>query len=349
MTFYNRNGVLYVRINNKRVSTKLQDTPQNRKLVLSYQNNNEFFNKFDLIVKSCPLFIDLCGLYLDKKEPFLKSTSYNSYSSLYYSRIKPYFKNLKVNQITRKDVQRFFSTFTDTSTLNICFTILKGAFEIASIEEYITFIPLVSKPRIKSSDYVVSPFSLKEIDLLLTNCEDLQFKNMLGLAFYSGMRLGEIFGLMWNDINFDDYTISIKRTITNGYTQTPKTKSSLRTIDMLPQSEEFLLSQKRLTGLSSFVFIKQKGNSFKRTCDLRYKWVNLLLVCGLEYRNMYQTRHSFASNMLANNESLNWVAYTMGHKSPKITLDKYSRYINIKRNERKKTFLDDIDTKSAHA
>jgi integrase len=348
MTFYNRNGKLYIRINGKRISTKLKDTLPNRKLIQSYHNNSEFFNKFKLTVSEVPTLIHLCGIVLDEKEQILKQTSYASYSSIFHSRLKPYFKDIKVDAITRKDLLKFYNTFTDKSTLNIACTLLKSAFEKASIDEYINFIPTVSKPKIKDSNYFVNPFSINEIQLILDNCEDLQLRNLLGLAFYTGMRIGEIFGLTWIDVNFKDFTISIKRTITNGYIQTPKTLSSLRTIDMLQQAEYYLLQQKKITGLGNYVFVKKKGVPFKATCDFIYKWKKLLKSLNLDYRNVYQTRHSFASNMLGNHEDLNWVSFTLGHKSPKITLEKYSRYINIKRTDRKKTFLDELDTKSTH-
>ena len=48
MTFYNRKGMLYARINGKRVSTKLKDTKANRKLFESYSKNDEFFKKFNV-------------------------------------------------------------------------------------------------------------------------------------------------------------------------------------------------------------------------------------------------------------------------------------------------------------
>lgn len=339
MTFYNRNGKLYYRLNGKRVSSKLLDTPLNRKLLLSYHKNEEFLNKFDLN-KSFPTLVSLCDYVLNEKEKYLKATSYSSYSSLLQSRIIPFFKDKKVNEVLRKDILKFYSTFTDKSTLNICSTILKASFEKAIIEDYIKFIPLVKKPTIKN-EYDIKPFSLKEIELILKSCEYITLRNILGLGFYSGLRIGEMFGLKWEDINFNNYSISVNRTITNGFEQTPKTKSSLRVIDMLPQAEKFLLSQRQKVGLSSFVFLAPRGKHFNSTADLFLKWKKLLYDLNIEYRNIYQIRHSFASNMLSNQEDLNWVSYMLGHKSPFITLQKYTRYIQVKRTERKTTFLDE--------
>uniref|UniRef100_UPI00404710CA site-specific integrase n=1 Tax=Aliarcobacter sp. TaxID=2321116 RepID=UPI00404710CA len=346
MTFYNRGGILYYRLNGKRVSSRMLDTPSNRKLLLSYHKNDDFLNKFNLN-RNVPTLIALCEYVLNEKEKYVKNTTYATYLSLFESRLKPFFKSQKVNEVARKDILKFYSTFSDKSTLNVCSTLLKGAFEKAIIEEYINFIPLVKKPTIKN-DYEIKPFSMMEIQRILNNCnEDYTLRNILGLGFYSGMRIGEIFGLTWSDINFNSYTISINRTVTQGFLQTPKTKSSIRTIDMLPQAETYLLDQRKRVGLSNFVFLGQRGKRFNRSVDLYNRWKNLLKTLNIEYRSIYQTRHSFASNMLSNQEDLNWVSFMLGHKSPFITLQKYTRYINVVKSERKKTFLDD-DTKTSH-
>ena len=56
MTFYDRKGILYVRINGKRVSTKLEYSKENIKLYKSYAKNEEFFKKFD-VIKTSPTVV----------------------------------------------------------------------------------------------------------------------------------------------------------------------------------------------------------------------------------------------------------------------------------------------------
>ena len=90
MTFYSRNGMLYVRINGKRLSTKMTDTAKNRKLVESYYRNDEFFNKFELS-KQVPTVLELCEEVLKEKEKTLKNSSYRCYLSMYKSKIETYF------------------------------------------------------------------------------------------------------------------------------------------------------------------------------------------------------------------------------------------------------------------
>lgn len=346
MTFYNREGMLYARINGKRISTKLKYSKENIKLFTSYSKNDEFFSKFNVDNINIPTVIELCEEVLEEKEAQLKPTSMCMYRSMFKTYIVPYF-NKRIDEIEPLDIDKWYKNFTNKSGIITSESVLKPAFEKAILRKYITTSPFViTKPRIKS-DYKINPFTLKEIELLLYNTKGW-FKNFIGLCFFTGARTGEILALKWCDINFNNYTIDINKTQTNGFTQSPKTESSIRIIDMLPQSEDFLKNQRKETGLREYVFLP-KGKKICTSSYLTPTWNNLLIQVGLEHRGIYQTRHSFASNMLSNKEDLNWVSQTLGHKNPGITQQKYFKYIPVKRNERKNTFLDTIDTKSAQS
>ena len=341
MKTYNRNGKLYIRINSVRKSTGLDYTKENIKLVTSYHGKDEFFNNFNITVSNKTI-IDYCNDVIFEKSKKLKDTSIKSYESLLNSRIIPYFNKMYPQDITPKIIKEFYETFDDKSTLNTTINgILKKAFELALIDGSIQKSPLVvSFPTLKS-DYEMNPFTLEEIELLLYNSKGW-FKNFLGVAFFTGMRTGEILALKWSNINFNEATIKIEETRTDGKTQTTKTKSSLRTIDMLNQCEEFLKEQRKLSGLSNFVFPSKGGKPFYGSNSLDFSWKKLLKNCNLEYRSIYQTRHTFASNMLSNKEDTIWVSAMLGHKSLNITLESYTKFIRIDR-KRKQTFLDSKD------
>ena len=112
-------------------------------------------------------------------------------------------------------------------------------------------------------------------------------------------------------------------------------------IDMLPQCEFFLREQRKITGLSKYIFLKSNGKIYNNSGDLLYEWYKLLEKLNLEKRNIYQTRHSFASNMLSNKEEPLWVSQMLGHKNLNITLEKYTKYLKVEKTGRKTTFLDD--------
>ncbi|QKJ26793.1 tyrosine-type recombinase/integrase [Aliarcobacter cibarius] len=340
MTFYNRNGILYARINGKRVSTKLVYSKENIKLYKSYAKNEEFFKKFDVKNDSTKTIADLCEEVLIEKEKKLQQTTIDSYWSNFKTHILPFIGNKCPHEITPKQIKEWYSSINTLGTLNICVnSILKPAFEIAIIEGYIRTSPFVVKFPTLRSNYEMNPFNLEEIKLLLDNAEGW-FKNFLGIAFFTGLRTGEILALEWKDINLQNSLISITKTQTRGINKQPKTKNSIREIDILYQAEIFFRNQQKISGLGQNIF-----NATKRTgklygsCSLKYRWKELLKNCNLEYRNIYQTRHSFASNMLSNKEDIFWVSKMLGHKNPNITLERYSKYVKKDRNK-KITFLD---------
>ena len=339
MRLYNRNGILYIDINGKRTSSKLQDTPTNRKLLENQYRNTEFFKKFNVKTKGKTV-LEFCREVLEEKEKKLQPTTISIYYSLFQSRIVTFFDRKYPHEITPAKIKDWYSTFTDKSTLTTCVSaILKPAFENAIIEGYIQATPfIVSFPSIKS-DYEIQPFNLQEIDIILSH-EENPYKNFLGVAFFTGARTGEILALEWKDIDFEQKIININKTRTKGLTKQPKTKSSFRVIDMLSQCEFFLREQRKITGLSKYVFLKSNGKMYNNSGDLLYEWYKLLEKLNLEKRNIYQTRHSFASNMLSNKENPLWVSQMLGHKSLNMTLEIYTRYIKEEKALRKTTFLD---------
>lgn len=339
MKLYNRNGKLYIYLDGVRKSSGLDDTPQNRKILLNHHKNDGFYNKFNVNTKSKTV-VEFCEEVLEEKAKRLQPTTMRQYFSSLSYHIIPFFNKKYPQEITPYMLKNWYSTFKDKSTLVTCVTgILKPAFENALIEGVIKTSPfIVSLPSMKS-DYEINPFNLDEIKTILDNA-DGWFKNFLGIAFFTGARTGEILALEWSDIDFENHTISITKTRTNGLTKIPKTKSSIREIDILPQCEVFLKKQQNFTGNNQNIFTRRHNkDKLHGSSSLIYTWKGLLEKCNLEYRNIYQTRHSFASNMISNGEEIFWVSQMLGHKSLNITLDNYSRYIKNSK-ERKMTFLD---------
>lgn len=344
MTFYNRGDILYIRINSKRISTKLKDTKQNRKLVKSYYENHEFIDKFNLNNNKI-LLLDLCEDVLIKKEKELKQTSFRSYLSMYKNRIVPYFKDKTIHEIKPIDIKNWYDTFTDKSSIITCEAILKQAFQDAILKELITSTPfLIKKPKLKSS-YVINPFTIDEVKIILNHDSDI--KNFLAISIFTGLRTGEVCGLQWSDIDFGKETINVNRTRTDGFEHKPKTISSLAEIDLPFEAIEYLKNQQFKSGLKKYVFLNSDGLPYKGSTDLEYSFKKLLKDLDLPTRGIYQTRHTFASLKLSIGERLEWVSFMMRHKSPKTTLDKYYKY--MPRKKEKRVLLDLEMTQNRHS
>jgi integrase len=140
-----------------------------------------------------------------------------------------------------------------------------------------------------------------------------------------------LIGLKWEDIDFINKNISIKRTIGRGIIGSPKTSSSIRNIPIFNILLPYLENQYNLTGkYNSFIFLNSQNNHFFDAKNIRDGlWKKVLKKAQIKYRTVYQTRHTFCSINLQSGTDLIWISKMMGHKNPKITLERYSKYIPI--------------------
>jgi integrase len=164
----------------------------------------------------------------------------------------------------------------------------------------------------------------------------------LQFSIFSGIRPGEAVALDWSDICFDTKTIDIskttKRSGKGGYIiGKPKTEASIRKIDMLPQAEEALRAQFLETGLKNQkVFLNRWGKAWHSPDFLNLRFKLHLKQVGVTKRNLYNTRHTFASQMLAKKIEIGWISKTMGHENIQITLQTYTKYVPKDSDDRDK-------------
>lgn len=182
------------------------------------------------------------------------------------------------------------------------------------------------------SDYEAKPFSLEEIQKILDNCKHAPIRNLIKFGFWTGMRIGEIFALEWSDIDFEKGVIRVtKSSSVRGLIKSPKTKSSIRNVEMTPQAKEALQDQHTITGSDNNdrVFKTPVHNHiWIKPSAFREFWKRALTQAKVEYRNPHQMRHTFISYMLSiGNNPL--VLYVMvGHANPTIMYKKYARFIH---------------------
>lgn len=154
------------------------------------------------------------------------------------------------------------------------------------------------------------------------------------LAFYAGLRRGEICGLRWNDIDFHKHMITIRSAVgvSNGefseYTKNPKNKSSNRTFPMLPQLEEALKQRKALINPLNNWFVVGEEEQF-----MRPQHYNRLFREFVERNNLVDAygervvphglRHNFATVGIRAGMDIASLALMMGHASRAMTLDTY--------------------------
>ncbi|WP_318445234.1 site-specific integrase [Photobacterium leiognathi] len=149
------------------------------------------------------------------------------------------------------------------------------------------------------------------------------------------MRTGEIDGLQWKDIDFVNKTIKVKQALSRNELKELKTESSYRDIDLIDHVVDALQEHKKSKyTTSTFVFVNSKGKPFCYPVVSRTIWYPTLDAAGLRHRNPYQTRHTYATLLLASGESPEWIAKQMGHSTTTMLFRVYSRFVpNLTRRD----------------
>lgn len=196
------------------------------------------------------------------------------------------------------------------------------------------YIPRFKQHFDELEDEKFTPFSLDEILELIKNA-DGELRLFLIVAFFTGARTGEILALTFGDLDFENKEIRINKTLSDvGIVDSPKTKSSNRTIDMLDIVFNEL-SRLVCDNKTQRIFIASRS-------ALRLKFNDLQEKLGYNIRRLYDTRHSFASVMLSRGEEPMWVGCKMmGHKDLNETYRSYAKYLP-KEVKQRAVFLNNI-------
>ena len=148
------------------------------------------------------------------------------------------------------------------------------------------------------------------------------------LALYTGLRIGEVCGLRWEDYDSAEGTITVRRTVqripdnsgrTRLHVGTPKTQSSLRTIP-LPLQLIRLLNKLKADNNS---FIITGTEKIPEPARLRSAFKRTLKEYGLRDIRFHDLRHLFASNCIRMNFDIKSLSEILGHANASMTLNRY--------------------------
>ena len=151
------------------------------------------------------------------------------------------------------------------------------------------------------------------------------------LDLSTGLRRGELLGLKWQDVDFNQGTITVRRQISriNGQVvEAPlKTKNSYRVIPLGNQALEVLKSQEEKQS-SEYVFPSPSGGPISPD-SVRNMLRRVLKRAGLPYVRFHDLRHTFATLALQNGVDVKTVSGMLGHFSAGFTLDTYAHVTTV--------------------
>jgi integrase len=196
----------------------------------------------------------------------------------------------------------------------------------------------VDRPRIRPEE--IRPLNRHQARHLLNTAGESgdRFEALYVLALHTGMRPGELLGLKWEDVNFDEGGLQLNRALAGKNLTAPKTKRSRRRIDLSTASIAALKAHRKRqleermqkAGLwrdHGLVFPSTVGTPlFHRNVVRAFK--NLLKRAGLpQSTRLYDLRHTCATLLLGSNVHPKYVQELLGHASIALTLDTYSHVL----------------------
>ncbi|WP_256926310.1 tyrosine-type recombinase/integrase [Enterococcus crotali] len=267
----------------------------------------------------------------------VKPTTYSNYVRLIKRHIIPTIGSIKLQKITQENIQAWVYQLAQqkfaSGTIRNVFNILKNALNVAVKQNYLNENPCNSIVLPKTTTKKIASLSLtdqRKIELVALQEKEC---SPIILALYSGMRIGEISGLKWEDIDFEKKTIHVKRTITritNEHTTvkkteviagTPKSNNSERIIPLANNLSNYLLEKKKYSS-TDYVISCNGGLTEPRTINYRFKKITNKL--GFPEIRFHSLRHTFATRCIEQGVDIASLSQILGHHSTKLTLDTYA-------------------------
>ncbi len=273
--------------------------------------------------------------------PKVKPSTWATYRIIVQQRLKPAFGKLPLTHLTSEAIEDFLSAAVHKQklapkTVNNTLILLKTMLKSAKKWGYLKENPAEEIERLRIEPREMDFLTPKEIRELL-EASDEPYRTLFLTAVLTGMRRGELFGLQWGDIDWNQGRIHVRRSI---YWRprkdtdpgepcwtfvTPKSFYSRRTIVMSPRLKEALEMHKLTSPRSEYdlVFSTRKGTPIDAVSMFYHEFLPALARAGLRRIRFHDLRHTFTTLLIHQGENIKFVQGQLGHASATTTLDRY--------------------------
>ncbi|MBQ6402784.1 MAG: site-specific integrase [Oscillospiraceae bacterium] len=334
----------------KWISTKLPVKGNKKKAEQMLLETRQSFEPIEKQIEDKSLFSDYMLQWLEIIKPTIATTTYASYSVIVKKAIVPYFKSTRMTLQDLKafDIQTFYMAQlkrVSASTVIHYHTVLHRALKYAVKVGLIDVSPADKVERPKVERYVGNHYDSAEIERLFEAAKGSKLEIPIFLGAFYGLRRSEAIGLKWDAIDFQNNTITIRHTVTSCTIDgkkiqegkdTTKTKSSMRTLPLVPVFKEKLLRLKdqqeenrRVCGRCydkrylDYVCVDEMGTLISPNY-VTESFPRLLENNSLRKIRFHDLRHSCASLLLANGVPMKNIQEWLGHSDFSTTANIYA-------------------------
>ena len=271
-------------------------------------------------------FSHYSSLYLDFKQHELKNSTYDKYVNIVKNRINPTFKDLNIEDIKPSDIKKWLYEITDVGSKSKrhYIGVLSGISQEALYDEVIYKNPVRLVKLPKNQKPLIKPFTADEVKAIMDLAHNQNYRFYLAIAFYTGLRSGEIIALKKEDIDLVNNVLHVRRSRNRFGESTPKTRGSIREVPIIQLLIPYIRELYFLHD-NKYLFQTQYGLPYRDTNVFLAKfWKPALSNLNITYRRLYNTRHTFATNMLFNNlVTPLQLAQLLGHSSTQMVYEVY--------------------------
>lgn len=286
---------------------------------------------------------DWIATYTGRTSRGFKEHTRDDYRRILELHAIPYFKNLAVGEIEPRDIKAFAKHVSDKRTaigtdrerhlspnavrlaVAPVKALLATAFEDGMIRANPAANVRIAQPMPGHETTRSKALTEAELRLLLVQVPD-NWKLFIRLLACTGIRIGEAIALQWRDIDLDQATLQVRRTVYKGTLGSPKSRYGVRTIPLVAP----LCSGLRLHRLESGV-PSDESPIFATGCGTMHLPSNLARrvmkpaakAAGVPWASFHTLRHTFASQVFRSGCSIKQVQHLLGHHSASFTLDRY--------------------------
>ncbi len=298
-----------------------------------------------------PLFATVAKDWLNGRRDRARST-FEFYERQLTDHILPAFGSKRIDLVTSGDVERFRNEKRDAGlmagTVNSFLERVTSILHYAVKHQYIARNPgvhtLVERVRpVRLPDQAAEAIdesavlTAEQARALIEASEKGLQRTFITTALLTGCRSGELLGLTWAHVDLDSRTLRVSRSlswdrsgeVTKPVFGPPKTDSSYRTLDLVPELVTVLREWKlrsRFKTDTDLVFTNRQGGALHLSHLHKGLRRAFQQDDSIPIINLHGLRHTFASLLIQQNRPVTQVAKLLGHKDPTITLTTYAHW-----------------------
>lgn len=278
---------------------------------------------------------ELFSEWLSTVQLRVKESTYANYKMKVEKHILPVFSGLAYSALSTQLVHEFIRKKLECGLspkyVSDIVVVLKSMTKYVSAQHgYYNPLNNITMPRPHKKDLnLLSETEQKKFQKYLSGNID-NTKIGIMLSYYTGLRIGEVCGLKWSDIDFKNHTLTIRRTVQrimkkNGSRSTelivssPKSKTSERTIPI----PDFLYSLLAKYKADNNAYILSGSTKITEPRTMQYRFKSMLKKAGLPSVNYHCLRHMFATNCVKLGFDVKTLSEILGHSNVEITLNRY--------------------------